>query len=131
MEGVLILATTNHPEELDAAVTHRPSRFDRMFVFSNPAPAERRIYLQKQFGLAFVEKLVATSEGLSFAQLKEAWVTACLEAVHAGRSEVSAGAALRAFDAIRDQGAACAGEWPSTRPVGFQRRTNRIEIRNS
>jgi hypothetical protein len=121
MEGVLILATTNHPENLDEAVTNRPSRFDRIFVFANPEAAERRVFLEKQFGEAFDERLVSRSEGLSFAQLKEAWVSACLEAVHAGRAAPGAEAALRAFDRFRDHRDAAAGEWSTTRAVGFQR----------
>ncbi|HEU4339336.1 MAG TPA: ATP-binding protein [Planctomycetota bacterium] len=121
MEGVLILATTNHPENLDEAVTNRPSRFDRIFVFANPEAAERRVFLRKQFGEAFDERLVGRSEGLSFAQLKEAWVSACLEAVHAGRAAPDAEAALRACDRFRDHRAAGAGEWPPARAVGFQR----------
>jgi hypothetical protein len=50
LEGVLLLATTNHPEKLDAALTERPSRFDRIFHFGNPGPTERRRYLQQGFG---------------------------------------------------------------------------------
>jgi hypothetical protein len=76
LEGVLILATTNHPEDLDEAITNRPSRFDRVFVFDNPAAPERRAYLRRTFGAAFDERLVAKSDGLSYAQLKEAWITA-------------------------------------------------------
>ncbi len=121
MEGVLILATSNHPENLDEAVTNRPSRFDRIFVFDNPAAAERRLYLRRQFGPAFDERLVAKSDGLSFAQLKEAWVSACLEALHAGRSEPKVDTALRAMDKLRGQREARTGDWASVRPVGFQR----------
>ena len=121
LEGVMILATTNHPEELDAAITNRPSRFDRIFVFDNPATPERRAYLRKQFGSAFDERLVSKSEGLSFAQLKEGWVSACLEAVQAGRTSPEAEAAHRAFDRLRDQREARTGEWTSPRAVGFQR----------
>ena len=121
LEGVLILATTNHPEDLDAAITNRPSRFDRIFVFDNPAAPERRTYLRHQFGSSFDERLVPKSEGLSFAQLKEAWVSACLEAVQAGRMAPESEAALRAFKRFRDLRDARSGEWTTGRPVGFQR----------
>jgi SpoVK/Ycf46/Vps4 family AAA+-type ATPase len=42
--GVVVLATTNHPERLDPAILDRPSRFDRKYYFELPAEAERRAY---------------------------------------------------------------------------------------
>ena len=39
--GVVALATTNHPERLDASILDRPSRFDRKYHFDLPGPAER------------------------------------------------------------------------------------------
>jgi len=39
--GVVILATTNHPDRLDPAILDRPSRFDRKYYFDLPAEAER------------------------------------------------------------------------------------------
>src|SRR5881396_1229792 len=42
--GVVVLATTNHPEKLDPAILDRPSRFDRKYYFSLPAPRERLAY---------------------------------------------------------------------------------------
>jgi len=41
--------------------------------------------------------------------------------VQAGRTAPEAGAALRAFDRLRDQREARTGEWTSPRAVGFQR----------
>ena len=38
--GVVALATTNHPERLDASILDRPSRFDRKYHFDIPGPAE-------------------------------------------------------------------------------------------
>jgi AAA+ superfamily predicted ATPase len=43
--GIVILATTNHPERLDPALTNRPSRFDRKYAFNLPAQAERVKYI--------------------------------------------------------------------------------------
>jgi hypothetical protein len=122
LEGVLILATTNHPENLDEAVTNRPSRFDRILVFDKPGASERREFLKLKFGSTFDERLVATSDGFSFAQLKEAWVSACLEAVEAGLEQPRVEAALRAMDRSLDQRTASQGEWKPSGPVGFQRR---------
>src|SRR5690349_12665 len=38
--GVVVLATTNHPEKLDSSILDRPSRFDRKYYFQLPAEAE-------------------------------------------------------------------------------------------
>jgi SpoVK/Ycf46/Vps4 family AAA+-type ATPase len=43
--GVVVLATTNHPENLDTAILDRPSRFDRKYNFDLPAEAERLAYI--------------------------------------------------------------------------------------
>ena len=45
--GVVVLATTNHPEKLDPSILDRPSRFDRKYYFQLPAEAERLAYIAK------------------------------------------------------------------------------------
>ena len=82
--GVVVLATTNHPEKLDTAILDRPSRFDRKYYFQLPAEAERLTYienwnreLQPELRVtantaAFV---VQQTEGFSFAYLKELFVS--------------------------------------------------------
>ncbi len=45
--GILVLATANHPELLDPALTERPSRFDRKYNFDLPAEGERESYIRK------------------------------------------------------------------------------------
>ena len=44
-EGILTIATTNHPEKLDPALTERPSRFDRKIEFALPGRDARREFL--------------------------------------------------------------------------------------
>ncbi len=39
--GILTLATSNHPEQLDPALIDRPSRFDRVYRFNAPGANER------------------------------------------------------------------------------------------
>lgn len=79
-EGLLVIATTNHPEKLDPAIVDRPSRFDRKYHFDLPAVAERAAYLgwwnrQLDDSLrltdAGVASIAAAAEGFSFAYLKE------------------------------------------------------------
>jgi hypothetical protein len=121
LEGVLILATTNHPDKLDAALTERPSRFDRIFHFGNPGPAERRRYLSGAFGAAFDERLVTATDGFSMAQVKEVRVSACLGAIHAGLREPTLAAALESIERMRGQRSVLQQEWEPGRTIaGFQ-----------
>lgn len=79
--GVLLLATTNYPEKLDAAILHRPSRFDRVWRLDLPDPGTRRAYLARSFphlrGEA-VDELAAGTAGWSFAYLNELRVTGAI-----------------------------------------------------
>jgi AAA+ superfamily predicted ATPase len=81
--GVVVLATTNHPEKLDTAILDRPSRFDRKYYFDLPAEAERRAYiqhwnreLQPELRVSECVTLMLVNEtiGFSFAYLKELFV---------------------------------------------------------
>lgn len=83
-EGILTVATTNHPERLDPAILDRPSRFDRKYMFELPEIEERRRYL-KHFGDglqtelrlddAGLDELANVTEGFSFAYLKELYLS--------------------------------------------------------
>lgn len=78
--GLVVVATTNHPERIDAAILDRPSRFDRKYTFALPELAERRAYLlgwQRKLveRTGFREEdafaLAELTESFSFAYLKE------------------------------------------------------------
>ena len=93
--GVVVLATTNHPEKLDAAILDRPSRFDRKYHFTLPSDSERLAYLRKwNDGLqpdmrvtnSVAIEIVARIEGFSFAYLKELLVASMMEWVSGGGS---------------------------------------------
>lgn len=83
-EGVLVLATTNRPEELDPALAARPSRFDRIFEIGLPAASERRRLLATRFGSSLSEQaqesLVELTAGMSMAFVQELFVGAALRA---------------------------------------------------
>lgn len=79
-EGILTVATTNHPEKLDPALLERPSRFDRKITFTLPAEPERRRFLAManerrepaaQVTEAELDELASLTKGFSFAYLKE------------------------------------------------------------
>ena len=91
--GVVVLATTNHPERLDPAILDRPSRFDRKYYFTLPSVVGRRAYLERcrktmheklSFSDKTLLKVVDTTEGFSFAYLKEL----CLSAMMAWMADV-------------------------------------------
>jgi DNA replication protein DnaC len=91
--GVVVLATTNHPEKLDASILDRPSRFDRKYYFQLPADAERRAYIARwncelQPEMRVTEKSVARvvreTQGFSFAYLKELFVTSMVQWLSSG-----------------------------------------------
>ncbi|BDI32930.1 hypothetical protein CCAX7_49810 [Capsulimonas corticalis] len=78
--GVVVIATTNHPERLDPAILDRPSRFDRKYTFELPAAEERSAYLSRWNSSSDSEMrlsndglfdVVTATDGFSFAYLKE------------------------------------------------------------
>jgi AAA+ superfamily predicted ATPase len=93
--GVVVLATTNHPEKLDSAILDRPSRFDRKYYFKLPAEPERRAYIRKwhdelqpemRMSEVVTNSVVQKTEGFSFAYLKELLVASMMEWVSGGGS---------------------------------------------
>jgi hypothetical protein len=85
--GIVVLATTNHPDRLDPAILNRPSRFDRKYHFELPAAPERAAYvaiwnrdLEPALRLdpAGIEAIVAATEGYSFAYLKELFLSSMM-----------------------------------------------------
>lgn len=105
--GIVLIATTNHPEKLDTAIVDRPSRFDRKYHFNLPAPAERAAYvahwnitLEQDLRLseAGQETVVAETEGFSFAYLKELFLSSMMRWINAqpsgGMDEVMAAQCL-------------------------------------
>jgi AAA+ superfamily predicted ATPase len=86
--GVLVLATTNHPERLDPAILDRPSRFDRKYYFNLPAETERLAYLgswnqslepELRVSDPSLPKIVEATEGFSFAYLKELFLSSMMQ----------------------------------------------------
>lgn len=80
---VLWIATTNDPTALARNILDRPGRFDRIFVFGEPGPAEReemlRLFSRGLFESTDTAQLVAAAKGLNGSHLKEACATAILE----------------------------------------------------
>ncbi|KAI0722230.1 P-loop containing nucleoside triphosphate hydrolase protein [Cerioporus squamosus] len=85
-DGLLLIGSTNHFDQLDPALNNRPSRFDRKYLFDDPDEEERTLYIQYwqdklksndsvSFPDDLVEEVASTTDGFSFAYLKEAFVS--------------------------------------------------------
>lgn len=93
--GVVVLATTNHPQRLDSSILDRPSRFDRKYYFKLPADAERAAYVARwneelepelRVSDAGAAGVVRGTAGFSFAYLKELLVASMVQWMSSGGS---------------------------------------------
>lgn len=110
-DGILVLATTNHPERIDAAIVDRPSRFDRKYAFGLPAQEQRRAYAEQwnagldpdlRLTAEDVASLAERTDGFSYAYLKELFVSSLMRWV--GNESVRFGLqVLEQIDALREQ----------------------------
>lgn len=76
LDGVLVIATANHPEDIDSALINRPSRFDTIIELTNPSEALRFEYLKKLFSKDFTDdeflhEVSKKSNEMSMAFMKE------------------------------------------------------------
>ena len=88
-DGILMIGSTNHLDQLDPAVTKRPSRFDRKYLFSVPTEAERFDYCNfwrgnyvdtegLQFSDDVCQVVAKVTEVFTFAYLKELFVSSLI-----------------------------------------------------
>ncbi len=78
-EGTITIATANEPTALDPAILRRSGRFDRVILFPNPSRELRCQYFTKidpRMGGWNLEVVIKETEGMSFAQLREAHIMA-------------------------------------------------------
>jgi len=91
--GVVVLATTNHPEKLDTAILDRPSRFDRKYHFNLPSESERLAYVDSwsarlktelRLSAKGTDDVVRQTDGFSFAYMKELFVASMVQWMSSG-----------------------------------------------
>ncbi len=104
-EGLLIIASSNHPGRIDEALLKRPSRFDRVIHIGLPQFGERREFclrllarsslrarLAPDFDAETLARTVAErTDGFTPAYLKEAFVSAALERAQEGAATLDDG----------------------------------------
>lgn len=115
-DGLLIIASSNHPERIDEALLKRPSRFDRVYHIGLPARPERLEYsrrllerapLPAEDGFdvpALANRVADATEGFTPAFLKEAFLSAMLAEAQKGREAMGADfgtAVLEQVDALK------------------------------
>jgi hypothetical protein len=128
--GLLLIATTNHPDKLDPAINNRPGRFD--VVMEVPAPDEplRLAYLRRQLegdgasgegatDDALLQQIAADTDGLAFAHLQEIVRLSGLLAINAGRAGRTADDVRAAARRVRDAFDEAVRGFPGTSGVSF------------
>ena len=86
--GVLVASSANDPTCLDPAILKRPGRFDRVVRFNNPDASLRREYYMRLNPILTGEQFeiaIQKTEGFSFAQLREVYVSGAQSAFEHGR----------------------------------------------
>ena len=88
-DGILMLGSTNHLDQLDPGLAKRPSRFDRKYYFPNPDLHERELYSEYwrtklsdnkdiEFPARLNHAIALITEDFSFAYIQEAFVASLL-----------------------------------------------------
>ncbi|MFW5653960.1 MAG: AAA family ATPase [Planctomycetota bacterium] len=111
--GLLVVATTNHPDKLDPAINSRPGRFDTLIEFPLPDAVQRRRYLAggaEAVPASMRETLVGQTRGMSYVHLRELFKLANLYALNRNSPERDETDLMAALETLRsDFQAGCQG----------------------
>jgi SpoVK/Ycf46/Vps4 family AAA+-type ATPase len=123
--GLLLIATTNHPEKLDPAVNNRPGRFDVVIDVPPPDDALRRAYVARRLPELDAEaagQVIELTRGLSFAHLQEVVHLSGLLALRDGRNARAGADVLRAAELVRGSHEGALRGFPQRceLPIGLQ-----------
>ena len=97
-DGIVILATTNHTENIDPAISDRPGRFDRIIEIPLPNNKQRLKIMEnillkmpsETIPRTTLTEISRKSEGLSGAWVREIVQSAFIEAIYQGRERLNA-----------------------------------------
>lgn len=121
-DGTIVIATANHPERLDPSILRRPGRFDRVVALQPPTVELRREYLSRLTDSLLKGDAVLSAaklaEGFSFAQLREAYVSAGQCAFQRGDEAILPADLTEGIAAVRN-GANGSGGRLGERETGF------------
>jgi transitional endoplasmic reticulum ATPase len=97
-DGIFMVGSTNHLDQLDPGISKRPSRFDRKYFFPNPNVEQRVQYCHYwqgklkenkdvKFPDSLCEAIAKITGGFSFAYIQEAFVAALLTIAYSKHDE--------------------------------------------
>jgi DNA polymerase III delta prime subunit len=104
--GVLVVGASNHPGDIDPALVHRPSRFDRVWTFPLPDKALRLRYLTDRFSdiaADVLEDVARRTGNWSYAYLNELRTSAAILANAAKQETVTKELLTKAVDMLGTQ----------------------------
>ncbi|KAH6666536.1 P-loop containing nucleoside triphosphate hydrolase protein [Plectosphaerella plurivora] len=112
-DGIFIIATTNHLEDLDPGIAKRPSRFDRKYYFPDPNVDQREAYcyfwqkkLKSNKDVDFPDQLCRAiaeiTDGFSFAYIQEAFVATLLAIARRTKGKRASGGSGDAWVLVSD-----------------------------
>ncbi len=105
-DGLLVIGTSNNAGEIDPALVHRPSRFDRVWHFPLPDRALRRKFLDAslpRIDPEILQMLAHNTPGWSFAYLKELRTSAAIMSIARKQSCITEEVVLGAYDLLASQ----------------------------
>ena len=113
-DGLMTIATANRPDQIDPALSSRPSRFDRVYRFPLPTSETRLSMLARlcngSFSQAALQTASTDADKFSLAMIKEAVLTAFSYASLSGRDPVDSDLATgvktmkESIQAVKDAG---------------------------
>jgi hypothetical protein len=109
-DGLLTIASTNHPERLDPSLIHRPSRFDRKYRFELPDLDLRRRYLETWAAKAptridaeLISRAAELTAGFTFAYLKEVGLSTLMHWASEGQKGSIGDALLHVIQQLKQE----------------------------
>ena len=105
-KGILIIGSSNNPENIDPALIHRPSRFDRVWKFPVPSRELRRRYLADHYSALpddVLDEVAGRTNDWSYAYLNELRTTAGILGIRSTDRTITREHLLEAFSLLQAQ----------------------------